>query len=411
MAVRKLMFGNVEAERLAEEYGTPLYVYEEDVIRQRFREVKEAISYPKLRMYYACKANQNPAVMRILMEEGAGIDAVSLQEVMLALKVGFKAEDILFTGNNISKEEMEELIKLDIMINIDSLHQLESYGSLNPGSDISVRINPDVGLGHHNHVITGGPDSKFGIYFDKAEEIKKIAAKHNLMIKGIHMHVGSRFLDQEPFIKAMGVLLDIAKDFNDLEFIDFGGGLGVPYSPDEGPIDVKKFGRDVSEIFNRFCSEYGKQLVMCFENGRYYVAEAGHLLARVTSVKETPKHRFVGVDSGFNHLIRPAMYGSYHEILNASDLDAEKEKVVVAGNLCESGDIFTIKDEQPLPREIARLEPGNIVSIEMAGAYGYCMSSNYNMRLRPAEVLEGKNVKLIRKRETFDDLLRGIPDA
>ena len=405
----KINLNGISAEELVRKYGSPLYVYNGDLIRQRYREVVSSIKYPKTRMLYACKANTNPEIMKILLEEGCGIDAVSYGEVLLALNTGFKPENILFTGNNIDDEEMKKVISKKIMVNIDSISQLERYGQLIPGSKISVRINPDVGAGHHNHVVTGGPDSKFGIYYNRAEEIKKIVIKYNLKVTGLHMHVGSRFLDSKPFLKAMETLLEIAEQFKELDFIDFGGGLGVPYSPDENSIDLKDFGEQVSNLFSNWCNRYGREIEMVFENGRYYVAEAGHLLVRVNTIKSTPKFKFAGVDSGFNHLIRPTMYGSYHKIVNLSNTEGEKEKIVVAGNLCESGDVFTRNEQESVPRELPKIREGDILSIENAGAYGFSMSSNYNLRLKPAEVLiTGKNIRLIRRRETYEDIFRSL---
>ncbi len=402
----KLAFHGTTAEDLVKKFGIPLYVYDGDLIRQRYLDLVNAIRYPKLKMLYACKANSNPGIMKILLGEGCGIDAVSLGEVLLALKIGFNPKDILYTGNNTGEEELKQIIEKGVIVNIDSLSQMETYGNLNPNSAISVRINPDVGAGHHNHVITGGPDSKFGIYFNKINEIKAAAEKFNLKIIGLHMHVGSRYLDAAPFLKAMDNLLNLARDFHDLEFVDFGGGLGIAYSPDEKPIDINDFGEKVTHIFSEWCRDYGKEITMMFENGRFYVAEAGHLLVKVTGFNSTPKFMFVGVDSGFNHLIRPTMYGSYHEIINASNVNGEKEKVAIAGNLCESGDVFTRNGEGIGVRNIPHINKGDILSIENAGAYGFAMSSNYNLRLKPAEVLvTEKNVKLIRERQTFNDII------
>lgn len=402
----KLYLGGVEIEALVERFGTPLYVYEEDVIRERYEGLVNAISYDKLKMLYACKANSNPEIMKIFLEYGCGIDAVSPYEILLALKVGFKPEQILFTGNNVKDEEMELVINKGIIVNIDSLSQLERYGKINPNSTIFVRINPALGMGFHTHVITGGEKSKFGIYYNKVGKIKEIAKKYNLEIVGLHMHVGSRFLDYKPFLKAMKALLRTAEDFPEVEYIDFGGGLGVPYSREEQPINVAEFGKAVSKLFIDWCKNYGTK-VMMFENGRYYVAESGHLLTRVISIKETPKFKFIGTDTGFNHLIRPVMYGSYHEILNASNVNDVKEEVVVVGNICESGDIFTQDENGIKPRMITKVKEGDILSIETVGAYGFSMASNYNLRPRPAEVLvKNGKAKLIRKRETFEDLIR-----
>ncbi|PIN86367.1 diaminopimelate decarboxylase [Candidatus Woesearchaeota archaeon CG10_big_fil_rev_8_21_14_0_10_44_13] len=403
----KLFLGGMSAEELVREFGSPLYVYEEDMIRQRFDDLDKNITYPDKKIYYACKANTNPAIMRIVLEKGGCIDAVSPYEAEMALRVGFSPDRILFTGDNATDEDLQFCIKRKIMVNLGSLSQIERYGRLCRNSNISIRINPDVGAGHHGHCITGGPDSKFGIYFDRVDEIRKTAAKYGLGIAGIHSHIGSGILDTAIFKKAMNMVLDAAKGFSNLEFVDFGGGIGVPYRPDERPMDIRRFGREISALFEDFCRQYGKQLMMIIEPGRYIVAEAGFLLVTTNNRKHTPKHTFIGTDSGFNHLIRPTMYGSYHDIINASNVEGEKEKVVIAGNICESGDVFTRNEDGPEDRQIARITEGDVLAICNAGAYGFSMSSNYNTRPRPAEVIvsNGK-ARIIRRRETFEDITR-----
>ncbi len=406
----KMYIGDVEAEKLVQKFGSPLYVYEEDTIRQRFRELKQGIPYNNLRIYYACKANTNPTIMSILREEGSNVDVISPGEIMIALKAGFKPEQIMFTSTSVTNEDMKLAIEKGIMVNCDSLSQLERYGKLNPHSEVSIRINPDVGAGHHGHVITGGPDSKFGIYYDKLPEIKSIAKKYNLKIIGVHQHIGSGILEKEKFIMAMDMLLKTAKQIKGLEFIDFGGGLGIPYKPEQERLDINALGKKITETFSAFCREYGKELMLYIEPGRYPVAEAGFLLCTVNTLKETPKHKFAGVDTGFNHLVRPAMYGSYHNIINASNAEsAKKQKIAIAGNICESGDVFTRDENGIVDREMPEIKEGDVLAILNAGAYGYSMSSNYNARQRPAEVLvNGKETRLIRKMETFEHMMEGI---
>jgi len=392
-------------ERIAEEFGTPVYVYGERYIQRQLRLLVESITYQPKKILYAVKANFNPYILEIFKKAGVGIDAVSPGEIALALKVGFSPKDILFTGNNITDEEMDFAVEKGVLLNIDSLSRLEKFGKKYPRYNVCVRINPDVGAGHHDHCITGGPKSKFGIWYSEVEEIKRIAESHQLKIIGIHQHIGSQILEVEKFLIAMEVLLRVAPSFPDLEFIDFGGGLGVPYRPKENLLAIKELGQKMSEGFSDFCRKYGRKLTLVIEPGRYLVAESAFLLTRVNTVKRNPDGRvFVGVDSGFNHLIRPAMYGSFHPITNISNLDGKKEKVDVVGNLCESGDKFA-ED-----REIRQAREGDLILIGVAGAYGYSMSSNYNLRPRLTEVLVKTDgtLQLIRKRETIEEIIGGV---
>ena len=402
-----LYFGDVSAEDLIKEFESPLYVYEEDTIRARARELKNAITYDNKEIKFACKANTNIEIMKVLKEEGMGIDAVSPGEIFAALKAGFEKDHILFTTNNVLWDEIEYAVSRDVIANLDSLSQLKMFGREFPGRDICIRINPNVGAGHHNHVITGGPDSKFGINYTRVDDIKEITRKSGLRIKGIHQHIGSGILDPEIFIKAMGVLLDTAKNFEGLSFIDFGGGIGVPYQENEERMDIRVLGKRIADEFENFCGRYGRELKLVIEPGRYLVAESGFLLGTVASVKEGEKHRFIGINTGFNHLVRPAMYGSFHQILHAGKPYGARESQVIAGNLCESGDTFTRDEEGIVDRDLPHFKEGDIVCICNAGAYGYSMASYYNSRPRPAEVLvKGSRARLIRRRETFEDIFK-----
>jgi len=319
-----------------------------------------------------------------MRKEGCNIETVSKGEVKLALKAGFKPQQIIFTCSNIDENEIKFLIKNKILMNLDSSSQTEIYGRLNPGGKVGIRINQGIGSGHHKHCVTGGPKSKFGIYFSDVKKIKKIAERYNLKIIGIHQHIGSGILDKKIILKAMKLLLKTAKNFENLEYVDFGGGFGIPYGPDEKPLDLKTLGKEITNTFKRFSKNYGKDLKMIFEPGRYLVAEAGTLLAKIVDIKKTPYRTFVGINTGFNHLLRPAMYGSYHEILNASCIKGKKIVVDIAGNVCESGDVFARK------REIKKPQKGDILAIRGTGAYGFSMSSNYNTREKPAEILIDK---------------------
>ncbi|MCI1958541.1 MAG: diaminopimelate decarboxylase [Clostridia bacterium] len=392
---------------LAEKYGTPLYVYNERVIRQKCREIKKFVKYPKFVVDYSSKANTNIAFLQIVKSEGLEVDAVSPGEILAAKKAGFKPDEIFYISNNVSKDEMQYAIDAGVKISVDSLEQLEQYGQLNPGGEISVRFNPGVGAGHNIKVVTGGKKTKFGVNHEYVPQVKEILKKYNLKLIGINQHIGSLFIDDKAFVKSIGNLFDIARQFDDLTFIDMGGGFGVSYKKEEGQmgIDLEKLGKVMDEELSKFAKEYGKEIIFRIEPGRYVSAEAGVLLGTVHAVKYNGPDKFAGTDIGFNVLQRPVMYDSYHgiEIYRKSDVKSEKKELItVVGNVCESGDMLA--KERMLP-EIFK---GDIIGVLDAGAYGYSMASNYNNRLRPAEVLirENGDVVLIRERDTLDDLLR-----
>ena len=403
----RLLLGGCEAEALAGDFGTPLYVYEEEVIRGQCRLFRESFAAAAPDIHYAMKANFNPAILAIVRHEGLFIDAVSPFEVRLALEVGFPPEQILFTGNNTSEEELRFCLERGVPLNVGSLTELERFGRLSPGGRVGLRINPDVGAGHHGHVITGGPHSKFGIYHTEREAIAEHLRRHGLTLTGIQSHIGTGILRTAEMLAAMEIILNTARGFEALEFIDFGGGFGIPYRPDQEPLELTGLGRAMCERFASFRSEYGRPIKMKLEPGRYLVAQAGSLLVRVTNVQSTPAHTFVGTDSGFNHLIRPAMYGAYHEVVNASVVAGEAAEVVVAGNICESGDVFTQgPGGEVLTRDLPPAAVGDLLVIHDVGAYGASMSSNYNSRPLAAEVLvDGDATRLIRRRQTVEELL------
>jgi diaminopimelate decarboxylase len=345
--------------------------------------------------------------MKVFRDLGSKVDTVSPGEIFASLTAGFKSDDLLFTPNNPSLDELKYASDRKVMVTIESLSTMKEYARLDGRKDICVRVNPDIGFGHHNHCITGGPGSKFGIYFDKMDEAVSLAEKLGLDIRGLHAHIGSGILKVDQFMEAMDMILKSAAKIKDLDFVDFGGGIGVPYRPDEEPFDLGSFGVKASAFMKEFSASYGKELEFYFEPGKYLTAEGGFLLVTATNKKDTPAYRFVGTDSGFNHLIRPILYGSYHHILNCSNPDGELEDVVVAGNICESGDLFTIGPDGPQSRKIPEVRIGDILAITNAGSYGFVMASNYNFRPRPAEVLiEDGKARLIRRRETFEDLIR-----
>jgi len=405
-----LDIGGADTLELAREYGTPLYVIDEMRVRDNYQRVYQAFSqeYADFQIFYAAKANTNLAVMRILEQSGSGIDAVSPGEIYTSLLAGFKPERILFTGNNVTTEELQYALDSGVRMNLDSVSMLERLAEL-PGAEgtkISFRVNPMVGAGHHDHCITGGELSKFGIMEHEAVEVYQKAQDLGFQPVGIHTHIGSGILDPEPFKLAVQVLMDVAGRVHQeagvkFEFIDFGGGLGIPYTPEEPLLDIEQFAGEIVALYQDKLNEHGMDNpTMCIEPGRYIVGDASYLLTRVNTVKQSYR-KFVGVDAGFNTLLRPTMYGSYHHILVADKPEASPtQKIDVAGNVCESGDLFA--RDRPLPD----IEEGDVLAIMNAGAYAFSMASQYNSRPRPAEVMvnEGQ-VDVIRERETFADLL------
>jgi len=401
-------YGNTNPKRLVEKYGSPLYVYNENILRERCGEMAKLVTYPRFRAYYSAKANSNIHLLRIIHEEGLHADAISPGEIIFLEKAGFKPHEIFYIANNVSPGEMEFAIERGVTVSVDSPSQLEQYGALNPGGKVAVRINPGIGAGHNEKVMTAGNNTKFGIYPDLIPEIKRILRKHNLKLVGINQHIGSLFMESMPYIEAAKTLLSIAENFDGLEFIDFGGGFGIPYRKQEGEgrLDLKALGEQLDEIIGSWTAKHGIYPTFQIEPGRYVVAECGVLLGTVYAVKAGYRTTYVGTDLGFNVLMRPAMYNSHHdvEVYDENGLpirSGQYRDTTVVGNICESGDI--IAKNRPLPI----IKEGYMLGIMDAGAYGYSMASTYNNRLRPAEVLIDRNGNdmLIRRRETFDDLL------
>jgi diaminopimelate decarboxylase len=406
-----LYFDGVSAKKLAEQFDTPLYVVSESRIRENFARLRDvlACNYEKVRIYYAAKANSNLSVIKILETEGACIDVVSPGEVSMALATGFPAERILFTGTSVRNDELKFLVDSNVTVNVDSLSQLDRLLQITVPPVLSVRVNPEIGAGHHDHCITAGKTTKFGLWESNALKAYAKAKKAGVERFGIQMHVGSGVLNVKPFLLALDKLLSVAKKVHDevgvsFEFVDMGGGLGVPYKPEEQELDLSLFSKKVLSLFKRKITEYGfGEPFFCVEPGRYLVCDASVLLTTVNTVKETPFKKFVGVDAGFNTLVRPTMYGSYHHVLVANKLDAtEKEIYDVVGPICESGDVLA-KD-----RRLPKIQEGDLLAVLNAGAYGYSMSSQYNARPRAAEVLvKNGNFALIRERDSLDDLMSG----
>ncbi len=394
--------GNNPAD-LTAKFGSPLYVYNERILRERCREMKNLVDYPKFVVNYSAKANSNLAFLEIVNEEGLHVDAMSPGEIYVELKAGFKSEDIFYISNNVSKEEMQFAIDRNIIMSVDSLSQLEQYGQLNPGGKVAARFNSGVGAGHHEKVVTGGKKTKFAINPEYIPEFKEILKKYDLKLVGINQHIGSLFMEGDKYIEGVKAILEIVKQFDDIEFVDLGGGFGIPYEKlnDQPRLDIKDLGVKLSKVMKDFAAEYGKEIEFKIEPGRYISAECCVLLGTVHATKQNNVHKFAGTDIGFNVLQRPVMYDSHHDIEVYND--AEKtELVTVVGNICESGDILA-KD-----RELPVISKGDTIGLLDAGAYGYAMASNYNNRLRPAEVLirENGEVVLIREADELEDLTR-----
>ena len=380
----------VDAESLVERFGSPLYVYDASVLQKRSRELVKA--FTGMHVHYAVKANANPALLKLIKAEGLGAEAVSPGEIRAAELAGFKKKDISFTGPSLTEGELRFAASHAGRVHLDSITQLERWGKLRLGKEVSLRLNLGIGAGHHKHVRTGGDGSKFGIMPVDIDRALELAEKYSLSITGLQQHIGSHIPDGSDYIEGARLLLRTANRFPDVRHIDFGGGIGVPYAPGEKRVNLAAIGKEVRALARAFEKGRGVPMSFALEPGRYVVAEAGSLLVSVTDIKKTGKHTFVGVNSGFNHLVRPALYGSYHAIRNASRT-GKKVAISVAGNVCESGDVFA------WDREVAMPELDDVLVIENAGAYGISMASTYNLRALPKEILvkDGKA-----KEVTFD---------
>ena len=385
---------------IAEQYGCPTYVYDGNKIESQFDRLENAFKgVKKLKINYAAKALTNISILKLLKKKGSGLDTVSLQEVLLGLEAGFSADDIMFTPNGVSMEEIEDVAALGVQINIDNLSILEQFGTKHPTTPVCIRINPHVMAGGNSNISVGHIDSKFGISVHQIPHILRVIENTKMTINGIHMHTGSDILDIEVFLYAAEILFETAKHFKNLDFIDFGSGFKVPYKEGDLETDIEELGEKLTQTFNDFCKEYGKDLILVFEPGKFLVSQAGVFLAKVNVVKQTTSTVFAGVDTGFNHLIRPMFYNSYHHITNISNLEGKQRFYSVVGYICET-DTFASN------RKIAEINEGDILCFHNAGAYCFSMASNYNSRFKPAEVLVyNEQIHLIRKRETYKDLL------
>ena len=390
---------------VAEQFGAPVYVYDAEKITAQYNRLSQAFNQvPSVRLNYAVKALNNISILRLMNHLGSGLDTVSIQEVQLGIKAGFDPKNIIFTPNGVSLEELEQAATLGVQINIDNLSLLEQFGSKHPQIPVCVRINPHVLAGGNANISVGHIDSKFGISIHQIPHILRIVELTGMHVNGIHMHTGSDILDIDVFLYASEILFNTAKNFKQLDFVDFGSGFKVPYKAGDIETNVEELGQKLSARFNEFCREYGRPLTLAFEPGKFLVSEAGKFLAKVNVVKQTTSTVFASVDSGFNHLIRPMLYGAKHHITNISNPQGRERYYSVVGYICET-DTFASNTQ------IAEITEGDILCFDNAGAYCFTMASNYNSRLRPAEVLwyEGQ-AHLIRAHETFDDLVRNQVD-
>jgi diaminopimelate decarboxylase len=393
--------GEVRLLDVAQEFGTPVYVYDANTIIEKFNKLKQAFKPLNVKLKYACKALNNTNILKLLKNEGSGLDTVSINEVHLGIKAGFEPTEIIFTPNCVSFDEIKQAVELGVHINIDNISILEQFGH-EYGNTVPccIRLNPHIMAGGNSKISTGHIDSKFGISIYQLRHVMRVVKSNTINVNGLHMHTGSDILDAGVFLQGAEILFEAAKDFPDLQFIDFGSGFKVAYQEGDITIDVDELGSAITERFIEFTKEYGRDLELWFEPGKFIVSESGHFLAKTNVIKQTTATVFIGVDSGMNHLIRPMLYDAYHHIVNISNPTGKNRIYTVVGNICET-------DTFGWDRKLTETKEGDILCFKNAGAYGMTMASNYNARFRPAEVLiyNGK-AHLIRKRETFEDLTR-----
>jgi diaminopimelate decarboxylase len=410
VAYQQKVFDRVDVHEAIKTYGSPLYIYDESVLRRRCQELKGMLRYPRFQVVYSAKANTNVELLKIVREEGLCVDAMSPGEMYLEQLAGFPAEHITFIGNNVGPEEFAYAVEKGIYCSVDSLSQLHTLGAVNPGGEVCLRINTGIGAGHHEKVVTGGKKAKFGVAQEDIAEAIAVARQYNMRVTGLNHHIGSLFLEGEAYLQAAAHLLELAKAAPDIELLDFGGGFGIPYQHEtESRLDLAALGQAMDRLLERWVEENHKEITVKFEPGRYVAAECGAILGRITSVKNNYQTWFIGCDVGFNTLIRPAMYDSYHEIgivpSAARAYDEYKEPAYLVGPICESGDI--IAKDRPLP--VCQVGDGLI--IHDAGAYGFVMASQYNSRPLPAEILitsQGE-IKVIRPAQKLQDLWPNQP--
>lgn len=396
---------DVDLQALTKEFGSPLYVYDGEKIVHQLKTLKMAFSGSDIKIKYAAKALTNLSVLKLLRANGSDVDVVSIEEAQLALRAGFKPAQIMFTPSGVDFSEIIEGVKLNLTINLDNLSALEKFGQKYQNTyPCSVRLNPHIMAGGNYKISTGHSNSKFGISVFQLPDIHDAVRKHSLRVNGLHIHTGSDITESEVFLKMADILFGVARDFPHLRFIDFGSGFKVAYKDGDIVTNVYDLGLKLTKVFNEFCQSYGRKLELHFEPGKFIVSEAGVLLAKVTVVKSTPSLTFVGVNSGLNHLLRPMMYDAWHDIVNISNPTGSQKLYTIVGYICET-------DTFGSDRKLNEVREGDILAIKNAGAYGYSMSSNYNSRLRPAEVLIlNGQPRLVREREKLEDLWRNQPE-
>ncbi len=385
---------------IANEYGSPVYVYHAEKITEQYKKLTTAFEACNAKIFYACKALTNINILKHLLSLGSCLDCVSINEVQIGLLAGFEPKNILFTPNCVDFNEMLEAKALGVNINIDNISILEQFGNTFGNTyPVCIRMNPHIMAGGNFKVSTGHIDSKFGISIHQIRHIERIVKTTNLNIEGIHMHTGSEIKDINVFLMGLEVMFNMVEHFPDLKYIDLGSGFKVSYQPGDKETDVNLLGEKVAEAFKKFENEKGKKIAVWFEPGKYLVSQAGYFIVKANVIKQTPATVFVGVNSGFNHLIRPMMYDAYHHIENISNLKGIPRIYTVVGNICET-------DTFAWDRTINEVREGDLLLMYNAGAYGFEMSSHFNSRLKPAEVMVKNNeTLLIRKRDNFEDLL------
>lgn len=393
----------VSISEITDKYQCPLYIYSTATIKKQYDTLMAAFrKIPQVKANYACKALTNLNIIKYVNSLGAGIDAVSIEEIRLAIEAGCSPADISYTPSGVSWEEIEEAVQLGVLVNVDNLSTLQKMGERFIKSvDISIRINPDIMAGGNANISVGHEKSKFGIPYIQLDKITELIATYDLNIVGLHMHTGSDILNTDDFVLGARRLLDVGLSLPHLSHINFGSGFKVRYKENDLYTDMEKVGEKMATILHAFYKEYGREIGCVFEPGKYLVSESGFFVTKVNAIKHTPRTSFVHLDSGLNHLIRPMFYGSYHHITNLSNPEGEEQIYDVVGYICETD---TFAKDRPLPE----VREGDLIAFHNAGAYCYSMASNYNSRLRPAEVIvhEGK-AHLARERETFVDLTRG----